>query len=92
MRDMSFVESFVENYYFFGSSFPAKRIPNVNVTSTESTNAMNPVASLATGKYPFLRADWTMKYLVTPVKTYWEMLRFPTSTTLIRRMRTNEEN
>ena len=57
MREMSFVESFVENYYFFGSSFPAKRIPNVNVTSTESTNAMNPVASLATGKYPFLRAD-----------------------------------
>ena len=48
---------FVENFYFFGSSFPAKRIPNVNVTSTESTNAMNPVASLATGKYPFLRAD-----------------------------------
>jgi hypothetical protein len=57
----------MENYYFFGSSFPAKRIPNVNVTSTESIVAINPVASLATGKYPFVKAAWIIKYLATPV-------------------------
>lgn len=41
--------------------FPANRTPKVNVTSVVSARAIAVVATRATGKNPFVSADWTEK-------------------------------
>lgn len=49
-------------------NLPATRIPNVATTSAPSKNAMDIIATRATGKRPFTKAFWIEKYRMTPVQ------------------------
>ena len=49
-----------------GTSFPAISTANVSATNAVSITAMKPVVNRATGKYPFVNADCTVKYRDTP--------------------------